>query len=93
VCAGLAFVNLSEDGCSVLDRFHFPTKEANPRALKLLIEGEFGAGENTNCGARILRRGEPSGSCVEVACDQSVADLSWSRLRSMQAVVAHETAP
>ena len=29
------------------------------------------------------------GSCVEVAGDQSVAHLSWSRLGSMQAVVAH----
>ena len=38
---------------------------------------------------RILLRGESSGSSIEVAGDQSVADPGWSRLRSMQAVVAH----
>ena len=47
VCARLAFVNLSKDGGSVLDCFHFPPQQANPRALKLLIEGQFSAGKST----------------------------------------------
>jgi hypothetical protein len=78
VCARLAFVDLPKDGRGVRDCFHFPTKEANPRALKLLVKGKFSPRKYTNCGPRILRRGEPSGSCVEVAGDQAVADLSWS---------------
>src|SRR3954466_4518682 len=89
VCARLVFVDLPKDGRGVLDCFHFTAKQANPRALWLLIKGEFSPRKNTNCGPRILGRGEPSSSCVEVAGDQSVADLSWSRLGSMQAVVAH----
>jgi hypothetical protein len=88
VRAWLAFVDLPKDGRSVLDCFHFTAKQANPRALWLLIEGEFSARKNTNCGPRILRCGEPSSSCVEVAGDQAVADLSWPRLGSIQAVVA-----
>ena len=88
VCARLAFVDLPKDSRGVLDCFHFTAKQANPRALWLLIEGEFSPRKNTNRGPRILRRREPSSSCVEVAGDQSVADLRWSRLRSMQTVVA-----
>ena len=33
VCARLAFVDLPKDGRGVLDCFHFPAKQANPRAL------------------------------------------------------------
>src|SRR4051812_9114336 len=89
VPARLVFVNLPKDGRGVLDCFRFPAEHANPRALYLLFEGEFSARKNTNCGPRVLRRGEPSRSCVEVPGKQSVAESSWPRLCGIQAVIAH----
>src|SRR5215469_1612192 len=89
----LVFVDLPEDGRSVIDRFGLPAEQASRQACNVIRESKLCSGANAYRQTGIIRRRESTRSGAEIARDESVSHFSGPRPHALKAKVTHLAAP
>src|SRR5262245_48901075 len=87
----LVLVHLAKDRSLVLDRLRSPAEEAGCQPRRPLRKCELCSRQNADRRRDILRRGETTRAGAEVTRCELVADLGWSGLDVVQAIIAHRT--